>query len=291
MTGIESAHTAQDGPSAWEGQAPVVHQVRVARLIERDACERTVTPCHSAKEGGRLGVGVLARIRVRLGQQQNGIIDVIFNRRTTFIERRANQTVFERTVAGMTNAIDDPRETTPGYLETMEDFRAKATAFSQLTGVLGGFSMTILVLVVGLLGENKAARDWTVALLLLAATAYIYASGTLANSMNASTLGRASAHPREVRIIQGRVFNYGIGAFHVGNFFLPAAIVITVYQEALWIGLAASVIVFLLAAHIIRTSIRVAIKRRAARLAERDDNPDDPGRPGSSNESGLGWPA
>jgi hypothetical protein len=47
------AHTPQDGPGAWQRRAPVVHRVRVARVIERDAFERTVTPCHSAKAGSR----------------------------------------------------------------------------------------------------------------------------------------------------------------------------------------------------------------------------------------------
>jgi hypothetical protein len=223
--------------------------------------------------------------------QQNGIIYASVNGRNYIYRETRYPNDLRKHGADMTSVSDDPWETDPRYPETMEDFRAKATAFSQLTGVLGGFSMTILVLVIGLLGENKTARDWTVALLLLAATAYIYASGILANSMNAGVFSRGRIHIREVRIAQRRVFNHGIGAFHIGNFFLPVAVVITVYQEALWIGLAASVIMCLLAGLIIRTNIRQAITMYRAGLAERDDNPDNSGRLDSSNESGLGWPA
>jgi hypothetical protein len=51
------------------------------------------------------------------------------------------------TIGGNMADISDDVERLPTYPETMEDFRATATAFSQLTGVLGGFSMTILVLI------------------------------------------------------------------------------------------------------------------------------------------------
>jgi hypothetical protein len=63
----------------------------------------------------------------------------------------------------------------------MDDFRATAAAFSQLTGVLGGFCITVLVLVLDStsLSESKTAQDWVVGLLLFAALFYIYSSGIL----------------------------------------------------------------------------------------------------------------
>jgi hypothetical protein len=41
----------------------------------------------------------------------------------------------------------------------------------------------------------------------------------------------------------------------VGNIFLPIAIVITVYQESLWVGLAASIVRVLLAALIVTINL------------------------------------
>jgi hypothetical protein len=198
-------------------------------------------------------------------------------------------------VADVTNASDDLTQIVPDYPGTIEDLRATATAFSQLTGVLGGFSITILVLILGLLGENKAARDWTVALLLFAATAYIYRSGILANSMNVSALARAGSHPMQIRETQQHVFNHGIEAFHVGNIFLPAAVVVTVYQESLWVGLAASALSSLLAAQVIRINILRArhLRRLASAELPSEAEASIPETPGCSNAptgGGLGWP-
>ena len=71
----------------------------------------------------------------------------------------------------MTDTDDNFAQTPSANTEKTgaENFRATATAFSQLTGVLGGFSITILVLVLNpsLLGAHKTARDWTIGLLLL----------------------------------------------------------------------------------------------------------------------------
>jgi hypothetical protein len=157
----------------------------------------------------------------------------------------------------VTNAGDDGfAQTSPSYPGTIEDFRATATAFSQLAGVLGGFSMAILVLLLSLLRSNETARDWTVGLLLFAATAYIYSSGLLANSMNVVVLARwCSQDRREIFTLQRRVFNSGIRLFHVGNMLLPIAIVITVYQASLWVGVIASVAIFLLAMRVVTINI------------------------------------
>jgi hypothetical protein len=200
----------------------------------------------------------------------------------------------------VTDTSADLAQTSPQHPGTMEDFRATATAFSQLTGVLGGFSMTILVLILGLLEENKTARDWTVALLLLAATAYIFSSGILANSMNVGVAAKWTNHPKEIRSFQRRVFRSGIGLFHIGNTFLPVAIVITVYQESLWIGLVASIVIVLLAARVV--AINFAAVRFILRPPEGEGIHDDtkmpiqhvpyaPRRAESPDGNGLGWPS
>jgi hypothetical protein len=140
----------------------------------------------------------------------------------------------------MTDTNDNPAQ---APLTGAENFRATATAFSQLTGVLGGFSITILVLVLdsSLLGAHKTARDWTVGLLLLAAVAYISSSGLLANSMNVDTfmeLAKRRGRPQsDVSSIQQGGFSAGIAFFLIGNILLAAAIFITIYQASPLVGL------------------------------------------------------
>lgn len=183
----------------------------------------------------------------------------------------------------MPDVSEDIDQNFPDYPGTMEDFRATATAFSQLTGVLGGFSITILVLILSFSSDHKAARDWSVALLLLAGTSYIYGSGTFANSMNVRALAWPSMNPGEIHSIQQNVFRTGLWGFHIGNVFLPAAIVIIIYQESLWIGVAASIIMSLVAARVV--SINFFSWMRIWRSAEGekvDGNQDAQGQPVSS---------
>src|SRR5580700_8476583 len=106
-----------------------------------------------------------------------------------------------------------------------------------------------------LVNENKTARDWTVGLLLIAATAYIYAAGLLANSMNVGALAKGRVDRRAIRSSQQDAFNAGIVIFHIGNTFLPIGIVITVYQESLWVGLAASIVIVLIAVRAVARNI------------------------------------
>lgn len=194
---------------------------------------------------------------------------------------------------------NDAAGSSSDYLGTMEDFRASATAFSQLTGVLGGFSMTILVLVLSLVQENKTARDWSAALLLLAATSYIYASGILANSMNVDALAQVASNSESMRNFQNRIFTRGVIAFHTGNVLLPVAIVVTLYQESLWVGVAASIIMCLVAALVVNENIVSGIRlMRSAKEQKKNGNTKlliNPISPASEHrdfpsESGLGWP-
>jgi hypothetical protein len=152
----------------------------------------------------------------------------------------------------MTDMNDSPARTPSTYTENS---RATATAFSQLTSVLGGFSITILVLVLGSspLGSHKTARDWTVGLLLLAAVTYIASSAFLANSMNADTFmtlnkirEKKGKPQRDVVSTQQGTFTLGIRLFHIGNFFLAAAIFITVYQTSLRLGIIASIAIIVI---------------------------------------------
>jgi hypothetical protein len=150
----------------------------------------------------------------------------------------------------MTDTDDSSAQTPPTYTENS---RATATAFSQLTGVLGGFSITILVLVLGSspLSAHQTARDWTVGLLLLAAVAYISSSGLLANSMNADFFmviaKRRNLPPSSVPSIQQVAFGVGIALFHLGNIFLAAAVFIIVYQTSLLVGIIASIVIVIIA--------------------------------------------
>jgi len=192
----------------------------------------------------------------------------------------------------VSDATDDLART-PRHPETMDDFRATATAFSQLTGVLGGFSMTILVLVLGLTEENKNARDWTVALLLIAATAYILGAGLLANCMNVGVLARLNNTSSRTTIfqIQRNGFNSGIILFHIGNFFLPIAIIITVYQESLLVGLIASIVIFLLASIVVFGNLLAPrLARKAGAELPNDSPPNEPRQARPPAGDGLGWP-
>ncbi len=121
-----------------------------------------------------------------------------------------------------------------------EDFRATATAFSQLAGVLGGFCFTILVLVLSPdFLEGSEAKDWILGLLLLAAIAYILSSSMLANSMNALVLKTLRS--------RRRVFLIGIFLSNLGHILLSVTITLLVYQFSSTVGVIAAVIILLIA--------------------------------------------
>jgi hypothetical protein len=153
-------------------------------------------------------------------------------------------------------------------LKNMENFRATATAFAQLTGVLGGFSITILVLVLSAtsLESHKTARDWTVGLLLFAAVTYISSSGLLANSMNRDAflvLAKKWGKPQsDVFLIQQQAFNNGIMLFHAGNILLSAAIFIIVYQASLLVGIVVSIVIVFVVIIVVIINIVAPLGRR-----------------------------
>jgi hypothetical protein len=200
---------------------------------------------------------------------------------------------------GVPDVSENTSQNFPDYPGTREDFRATAMAFSQLAGVLGGFSITILVLVLSFLSKNKDASDWSVALLLLASTSYIYGSGMFANSMNVRAIARTSRHPADIDSVQVSTFRSGLWGFHIGNVLLPVAIVIIVFQESLWIGVVASIMMCFVAWQVV--GVNYLDWRRLSRSEEGeevDGNQDAQGQPvspaleppDSPSGNGLGWP-
>ena len=66
-----------------------------------------------------------------------------------------------------------------------EDASPAAAAFSSVSGVLGGFSMTLVVLALSpQVISSDISKDWIVATILLSAGLYIYASSIFANAMS-----------------------------------------------------------------------------------------------------------
>jgi hypothetical protein len=108
------------------------------------------------------------------------------------------------------DAIDAINETA-----RIDDMSAPAAAFSQVSGVLGGFCITIVVLALSpsVIG-NIVNKDRVVALVLLAGGLYIISSGTLANAMSFKK-----------GYFQNKVFNFGILSFHIANIVLAFGII------------------------------------------------------------------
>lgn len=120
---------------------------------------------------------------------------------------------------------------------TMDDFRATATAFSQVTGLLGGFSITILILVLprDFLSDQLNAKNWIVGLLLLAASFYVYSASIFANSMNAMALRKFG--------VRKMAFNHAVVTFHLSNILLGSAVFVLVYQFSFLVGFIAMIII------------------------------------------------
>jgi len=108
----------------------------------------------------------------------------------------------------------------PALTRRITDISAAAGAFSQVTGLLGGFAVTIVVLALspGTI-PGSTGRDWIVAIVLLGAAVYITASGILANAMTF-----------EDQRMRNNVFNVGIFLFHLGNLMLCVGILLTTFE-------------------------------------------------------------
>ncbi|CAA9574773.1 MAG: hypothetical protein AVDCRST_MAG88-2712 [uncultured Thermomicrobiales bacterium] len=126
-----------------------------------------------------------------------------------------------------------------------DDHRGAAAAFSQLSGVLGGFCITIVVLVLdeSFLQAHGTEKNWAITLLLLAGVIYIASSGILANSMNSPVfirrLMRRGRSLDGLFALQREVFGNGIALFLVGNVLLAAALTVILFQYSVFLGVIA----------------------------------------------------
>jgi hypothetical protein len=116
-----------------------------------------------------------------------------------------------------------------------KDASPAAAAFSSVTGVLGGFSITIVVLALtpGTIAINSS-KNWSVSLVLLSAGLYIYSSGIFANSISF-----------EDKKIKYRVFTSALLLFHLSNLLLSIGILLITFQFPLFVArLVATLIAF-----------------------------------------------
>ena len=125
----------------------------------------------------------------------------------------------------------------PVSTRRVKDISSAAAAFSQVTGILGGFAVTIVVLALSPGAfQDGAGKDWIVGIVLLGAAIYITASGLLANAMTFED-------PR----MSGSVFNVGIFLFHLGNLMLCVGILLTTFQIQMLISRVVAGMICLLA--------------------------------------------
>ncbi len=120
-----------------------------------------------------------------------------------------------------------------------EDFRATASAFSQLSGVLGGFCFTILVLVLSpdFMKESRDVKDWVLGLLLLASFCYIMSASFLANSTNVMFVKSMG--------LRRRIFDAGILISNSAHILLASTLTILVAQVSATVGMIAAVLIVL----------------------------------------------
>jgi hypothetical protein len=120
-------------------------------------------------------------------------------------------------------------------IERTDDMRPAAGAFTQVAGALGGFAITIMVL---LLSNRDAAKDLlsdvTVAVLLLAGFGYIFSSSVFANS----TTYRSNT------TVNG-VFNVGVSYFHVANMLLAFGLLLLLIRSTGLVSTIIGAVIFL----------------------------------------------
>lgn len=113
------------------------------------------------------------------------------------------------------------------------DASPTAGAFSSVSGVLGGFSITLVVLALtpGTIASD-IGKDWIIALVLLSAGLYIYSSSIFANSI--------SYKDQKVKY---RVFKSALVLFHLSNLFLSAGILLLTFQFPLFVARIVAIII------------------------------------------------
>jgi hypothetical protein len=117
-----------------------------------------------------------------------------------------------------------------------EDASPAAAAFSSVSGVLGGFSMTLVVLALSpQVISSDIGKDWIVAIILLSAGLYIYASGIFANAISFKD-----------KVVKYHVFNSALASFHIANLLSSLGLLLLTFQFHLLIAkiAAASIALF-----------------------------------------------
>lgn len=125
------------------------------------------------------------------------------------------------------------------------DASSAAAAFSSVAGVLGGFSITIVVLALtpGTITSNSS-KDWVVGLVLLSAGLYIYSAGIFANSISFAA-----------KKTKYRVFNVALVLFHLSNLLLSIGVLLLAFQFPLLITRIAAIIIAFFALIVVLSNI------------------------------------
>jgi hypothetical protein len=118
-----------------------------------------------------------------------------------------------------------------------EDASPAAAAFSSVSGVLGGFSMTLVVLALSpQVISSDIGKDWIVAIILLSAGLYIYASGIFANAISFKD-----------KAVKYHVFNSALTSFHIANLLSSLGLLLLTFQFNLLVAKIAAASIALLA--------------------------------------------
>jgi hypothetical protein len=123
----------------------------------------------------------------------------------------------------------------------VDNFRSTSAAFSAVSGVLGGFAITLLVLVMSpdFLPGDTEFKELTLAVLMFAAFCYVGSASFLSNVMN--PLMDFSDDTR-----QGG-FSFGIMLFHLGNMSLSVIVFLLSYQLSILVAFWTSVVIVTIA--------------------------------------------
>jgi hypothetical protein len=131
--------------------------------------------------------------------------------------------------------LPQPQETQKQHLKREEDASPAAAAFSQVSGILGGFSVTIVVLALSpSVISNNLSKDFIVGIVLLSAAIYIYSSGIFATAISFDN-----------GAVKYLVFRRALKFFHLANLFLSLGILLLTFQFQLRIAGITSTIIAL----------------------------------------------
>lgn len=148
---------------------------------------------------------------------------------------------------------DDGPDASVGGTLNYDDFRSTAAAFSQLSGVLGGFCITILVLVLdqGFLADHGGAKEVAIVLLLITGVLYTASSGLQANSMNSLDFmlypNGTKRTPKKLEEAQVRMFRGGMTMFLGSNILLAIDLAIILFYHSTGIAFAVMAVILLAA--------------------------------------------